>query len=119
MKDYKMFIFVFFIITSIFSQKEDDYINTFELIKKSLNDNSPSLIFNKLDASLKKDTDKAGFEKLIDSLHREKGKMQSYEFLLKEDEVKSYLVEFTNASMLIVLSLNEGGAISVFEIKDY
>ena len=119
MKDFNLFIFVFFIGISVFSQTGEDYKNTFELIKKGFNDNSTSLIFDKFDPSLKQNTDKSGFEKLIDSLRKEKGKVESYNFLMEDNQEKSYLMEFENASMLIVLSLNTAGNISVFEIKDY
>lgn len=119
MKDYLIFMLALLLTSAVFSQTEEDYEKTLNFIKVNYNENKPSLIYEKFDSEFKVQMQKDQFVKTIDNLRQENGAMQGYEFLIDEEGLKNYLVEFMNASMLIVITLKEEGAITAFEIKEY
>lgn len=111
---------IFFSATSEgFSQTKEDYNKTLDFISKAYNENNAASIHEKFSESLKKDLEQVSFQKTIDSLHKDKGQMASYELILEEDGEKSFLVEFDYASMLILIHLTPEGEISLFKITDY
>jgi len=119
MKNYVIAMLALMLTSSMFSQSEEDYENTLKLIQKSFNENNSSLIHEKFESNLKATLEKVNLEKMIDSLHKEKGSMNSYEFIMEEENEKNYLVDFEYASMLIVLHLTPDGEISTFKITEY
>ena len=119
MKDLKVFLIASLLSFSIFSQTEENYSTALELIKQGFNDSNASLIHQKFDSNLKTEQAEVNFKTMIDSLHREKGLLQEFEFLMDEDNEKNYLVDFENASMMIIIRLNEAGEISTLKIKEY
>ena len=108
-----------FLSFSVFSQTKEDYKNTLNLVKEAYNKKDGSLIHQKFSQNLKKELQEASFEKMIDSLHGNKGTMFSYELIMEEEKEKNYLVEFENGTMLILIHLSPKGEISMFHIKDY
>ncbi|WP_299680689.1 hypothetical protein [uncultured Tenacibaculum sp.] len=112
-------ILTLFLSTSVFSQSEKDYTTTLELIKKALNEKKSSLIHEKFDAKLKGKWSPDKFGKMVDSLHKDKGKMSTYELIMEDEKEKNFLVEFENGSMLVLLYLSKDGKITSFQIKDY
>ncbi|WP_408030200.1 hypothetical protein [Tenacibaculum xiamenense] len=115
----KKLIFTLFLSTSIFSQTEEDYKNTLDFISKAFNEQKSEAIFQKFSTSLQQNLQAEELKKKLDSLHKDKGKMSSFELILKEEDLKNFLVEFENASMLILINLSPEGKIKKFEIKDY
>ncbi|WP_299835195.1 hypothetical protein [uncultured Tenacibaculum sp.] len=112
-------ILMLFFCFTVFSQSEEDYKKTLELVKKAFNEKKSTLLHAKFDSKLQNELKAQAFAKEIDSLHKDKGKMSTYELIMEEDKEKNYLVEFENGSMLIILYLSPNGAISKFHIKDY
>jgi len=98
MKNYTVPLFVLLFSVSVFSQTQDDYTNTLNLVSKAFNEKKAALIH---------------------SLHNEKGKMSSYDLITDEEREKNYLVEFENSSMLLLINLTKEGQISLFKIKEY
>ncbi len=119
MKNLITALIVFLCSLSMYSQTEEDYESTLDLISTSFNEKKPSLIYQKFNSDLKKQLEEDVFKKMLDSLSKEKGNISSYEFIMEEGNEKSYLTEFEHASMLILLHLTPDGQISVFSIKDY
>ncbi len=109
---------ILFFQISIFSQTEDDYKNTLELVKKAFNESNASLIHEKFNDALKSKLKSVAFKKTIDSLQNNKGIISSYELILEEEE-RNYLVEFENGTLLMLLQLTSDGKISTFVIKEY
>ncbi|CAL2089623.1 hypothetical protein [Tenacibaculum sp. 190524A05c] len=110
---------ILFFQFSIFSQTEDDYKNTLELVKKAFNEGKATLIHEKFNDALKGKLKPTPFKKTIDSLHNNKGEMSSYELILEEEKERNYLVEFENGTLLMLLHLTSDGKISTFVIKEY
>ena len=116
---HKVFLIFFLLLATVsFSQTEEDYLNTLEVIKKGLNEGNTSLIYEQFTIDLKSSLEKEGLGKMLDSVRKESGKMQSYDLILAEDTFKNYLVEFESTSLLIVLGIAKEG-ISKLEIKNY
>lgn len=120
-KDSRIFITVLLLLTSttFFSQTKDDYLEALKTIKKGFNDNDPSLIHNSFNADLKLELNKDNLDKMIDSLFKENGKMQSYDLIMEEEKQKNYLVEFENSSLLIAIEIDKERKISTLEVKNY
>ncbi len=115
----KKLIFVLFLSTSVFSQTEEDYKNTLDFISKAFNEQKSEAIFQKFSATLQQNLQEAVLKQKLDSLRKDKGKMSSYELILKEEDINNFLLEFENASMLLLINLSSDGKIKKFEIKDY
>ncbi|WP_075342452.1 hypothetical protein [Tenacibaculum agarivorans] len=101
------------------SQSEEDYQNALGLVKKAFNEKQATSLYEKFSSSLKGKLKQDAFTKTMDSLHTEKGTLSSYELILEENKERSYLTEFENASMLLLIQLSPEGEISTFTIKEY
>jgi len=119
MKDLKVFLIASLLSFSIFSQTEENYLTTLELIKQGFNDSNASLIHQKFDSDLKASLAEPELKTIIDSLLKEKGLLQEFDFLIDDEKEKNYLIDFENAVMMIIIRLNEAGEISTFKIKEY
>ena len=115
----KKLILALFLSTSVFSQTEEDYRYTLDFISKAFNNHKTEAIFQRFNPTLQQNFNETVLKKQLDSLREDKGKMSSYELILKEKEGKNFLVEFENASMLLLINLSSDGKIKKFEIKDY
>lgn len=104
---------------SILSQTKEDYTNTLKFISTAYNEKNASAIHQKFSSELKQILTQEAFVKRIDSLHNESGNMSSYEFLMEEDQVKNFLVEFEGSSKLLLIYLSPEGQISKFDITEY
>lgn len=102
-----------------YSQSEEDYKNSLDLIQKAFNEKKAFSIYEKFSLDLKTQFKEFDFNKMTDSLFTEKGKISSFDFIMDEEKGKNYLVEFENSSMLMLLSLSPNGQISSLEIKEY
>ncbi len=119
MKNCFLSILALLSVSLTFSQSDEDYTNTLDFIKESFNEKKTDLIYNKFQADLKTKLEVDSFNKTMDSLYAEKGTMQSYEYLMEEDNEKSFLVDFESASMLMLIYLTPDGEISTFKITEY
>jgi len=119
MNRFKLSLFTILLSTIVFSQSEEDYNSTLELINKAFNQKEASLIHNQFSADLKSSINEASFKKMIDSLYVEKSQLQSIDLLMEDDSEKSYLVDFEKGAMLMLLKLDTNNKISTFKITEY
>lgn len=119
MNNFIIPLFILLFSTSISSQSKEDYSKTLDLISKAFNEKEVSLIHQKFNSNLKSDLKEGALKKNLDSLYKDKGRMSSYELIIEDEESKSYLVEFENSSMLILINLSSDNQITLFKVKDY
>lgn len=119
MKQLIAVMLILFLSNTVFSQTVDDYENTLQLVRTAYNKKDPSLIYQKFSSSLKKELEEDAFNKMIQNLNKDKGKMLGHELILEEETGKNFLVDFENGSMLLMIHLSSDNQISTFNIKEY
>jgi hypothetical protein len=112
-------IALLFFVQFSFSQTKENYDNVLGSIVKAFNAKSTDQIFDLFTADLQAVLTKQKLSKIIEDTHSEKGVMGNSELILEEESGNSYLTEFENASMLVVLKLSPEGKISNFSIQEY
>ncbi len=119
MKNLIVHLLALFFSISLLSQSKEDYKNTLDFISTAYNEKNASVIHQKFSSDLKQKLNQEVFKKRMDSLHSENGKMSSYELILEDEKESSFLVEFEDSSMLLLLYLSPDSQILKFDIKEY
>lgn len=119
MKIYTVPLFLLFTSFFSFAQSKEDYVKTLDFISDAFNKKEASLVHQKFSPDLKVQLSENVLKKTLDSLHIQQGVISTYELISDGDKEKSFLVEFENSSMLMVLFLSPENEISKFKIKEY
>ncbi|WP_299677707.1 DUF3887 domain-containing protein [uncultured Tenacibaculum sp.] len=102
-----------------FSQADADYEKLVEKVTNLINTKDVKSIYNLFSETLKKENSLENFEKSILAYQEELGKITSTEFWMEGELGNCYLLEFEQASMVLIVKLLPDNKISVFNIEEY
>ncbi len=101
------------------SQTDDDYDQELKKISTSFNNKDFKSIYTSFDASYQSTNPEADFIKMMGDYFSELGQIASSEFWMEGEAGNCYLLEFDNASMVLILKLSADKKITQFTIDEY
>jgi len=102
-----------------FTQTEDSYKMTINKIADAYNAKDAKIIYNLFTPELQTTFTMDKVESFIADNQAAKGIMGEHSFLLEEEGAKRYLVEFENASTILVLKLSSENLIHSLSLEEY
>ncbi|WP_157730194.1 DUF3887 domain-containing protein [Tenacibaculum jejuense] len=102
-----------------FAQTDADYEKLVEKITDLINTKDIKSIYDLFSEPLKKENSFENFEKSILGYQEELGKITSTEFWMEGELGNCYLLEFEQASMVLIVKLLSDNKISVFNVEEY
>lgn len=102
-----------------FSQTDSDYKKLVEKVTKFINSQDIKSVYELFSDNLKKENSFENLRKTILNHQKELGKITSTEFWMEGELGNCYLLEFEQATMVLIVKLLPENKISVFNIEEY
>lgn len=101
------------------AQTEEDYEQELKKIITSFNDDNFKSIYDLFDPSYQSEITVEDFTKMTQSYSNELGKIVSSEFWMEGERGNCYLLEFNDASMVLIFKLTSDKKITELHIEEY
>jgi len=102
-----------------FAQTEDDYTKFVETIINYINTKDAKSIHGLFSSELQSNLAITTLEKNIENYHSELGSIHSSEFMIEGERGFCYLLEFDNASMVLIIKLTPEKKLTEFTFEEY